>query len=76
FDRAKKIECELDRCAQFTSRSENLRSRAMAPNAGARDLAIGAKFRARGARSLAREISFAIRANSDKFFCALVLIAK
>jgi hypothetical protein len=48
----------------------------MAPNAGARDLAIGAKFRARSARSLTREISFAIRANSDKFFCALVLIAK
>jgi hypothetical protein len=48
----------------------------MAPNADVRDRAIRAKFCARGARSLTREISFAIRANSDNFFCALVLIAK
>jgi hypothetical protein len=48
----------------------------MAPNADVRDRAIGAKFRTRDARSLTREISFAIRVNSDKFFCALVLIAK
>jgi len=48
----------------------------MAPNAGVRDRTIGAKFRTRSAQSLTREISFAIRANSDKFFCALVLIAK
>jgi hypothetical protein len=48
----------------------------MALNADVRDRAICAKFRTRDTRSLAREISFAIRANSDKFFCALVLIAK
>ena len=48
----------------------------MAPNADVRDRAIGAKFRTRSAQSLSREISFAIRANSDKFFSALVLIAK
>jgi hypothetical protein len=37
---------------------------------------IRAKFRARGARSLARKISFSIRAHSAKNFSALVLIAK
>jgi hypothetical protein len=48
----------------------------MASTADWRDRAIGVKFRARGARSLAREISFSIRARSGKIFPALVLIAK
>jgi hypothetical protein len=48
----------------------------MASGAVLRDRAIGAKFRARGARSFAREISFLIRAHSVKIFSALVLIAK
>jgi hypothetical protein len=41
-----------------------------------RDRAICAKFRAHGARSIPREISFSIRAHSEKIFFALVLIAK
>jgi hypothetical protein len=57
-------------------RRENLRSRAMASRATSHDRAIGAKNRARDARSFAREISFSIRALRDKFFCALVLFTK
>jgi len=37
---------------------------------------IGAKVRAHAARSLAPEISFTIRQHSEKYFAALVLIAK
>jgi hypothetical protein len=48
----------------------------MAPRADTRDREIGAKFSARGARSLAREIPFSIRAHTDKIFPALVLITK
>jgi hypothetical protein len=48
----------------------------MAFRADWRDRMIRAKFRARGARSLAREISFSIRPHSAKIFPALVLIAK
>jgi hypothetical protein len=48
----------------------------MASKADAIDRVIRVKFRLRSARSLAREIPFAIQANSDKNFSALVLIAK
>jgi hypothetical protein len=48
----------------------------MASRAESRDRTNGAKFRARGARSLSGEISFSIRAHSAKIFSALVLIAK
>jgi hypothetical protein len=58
------------------ARGEKFGSRAMASKADAIDRAIRTKFRLRSARSLAREILFAIQANSDKFFSALVLIAK
>jgi hypothetical protein len=57
-------------------RREKLRSRSMASRADLRDRAIGVKFRARIARSLAREISFTIRALREKFFSALVLFTK
>jgi hypothetical protein len=48
----------------------------MASRADLRDRAIGVKFRAHRARSLAREISFSIRANSGEIFSALVLFTK
>jgi hypothetical protein len=48
----------------------------MAPRVAVRDRANGAKFCATGARSISREISFTIRAHTQKFFGALVLIAK
>jgi hypothetical protein len=48
----------------------------MAFRADWRDRMIRAKFRARGARSLARKISFSFRPHSAKIFSALVLIAK
>jgi len=48
----------------------------MAPRADLRDRAIGLKFRAHRARSFAREISLAIRADSDEIFSALVLFTK
>jgi len=48
----------------------------MASRADLRDRTIRAKFRARGARSLATKISFSIRAHSAKIFSALVLTAK
>jgi hypothetical protein len=48
----------------------------MASRADSRDRRIAAKFSARGARSLARKISFSIRAHSAKNFPALVLIVK
>jgi hypothetical protein len=43
----------------------------MASTADPRDRAIRVKFRARGVRSVAREISFSIRAHSAKIFPAL-----
>jgi len=48
----------------------------LASRASLRDRTIGAKFCSRAARSIDREISFTIRALPNKFFSALVLIAK
>jgi hypothetical protein len=48
----------------------------VAPRAGFLDRAIAMKFLVRGARSIAREISFTFRELLEKIFCELVLIAK
>jgi len=76
FDREEKFDSARLAGDKIAARREKLRSPAMASRAALRDRKIDAKFRARCARSLAREISFTIRALRDKFFSALVLIAK
>jgi hypothetical protein len=48
----------------------------MASRALVRERGCGAKFRARGAPKSVCEISFSIRTDRQKFFRALVLIAK
>jgi hypothetical protein len=70
FDRAERSR------NKFATKRENQRSRMMASRADLRDRAIGAKFRAHRARSIAREISLAIRAHSGEIFSALVLFTK
>jgi hypothetical protein len=76
FDREEKNDRARRFLDEFARRRKNLGSRMLASRANLRDRMIGAKFRSRAARSIDREISFTIRALPDKFFSALVLIAK